>query len=339
MSNLARCNDEDYINFLIAAQKQFTCTEAARSQPDESSSISPAHDSFTRFLQRLPQDTEALWNEASGLIDPNQGVLVIDDTTLDKPYAEKMDYVTYHWSGKHHSVVKGINLITTLWTDGKSLIPCDFRLYNASLDGLTKNDHFQTMLLKAKNERGMRPNYVLFDSWYSSLENLKLLRDELGWHFFTRLKENRKVSPGSRIRNQPIKEVAEIPPEGRVVHLRGYGMIKVFKRVSAKGDKTEYWATDDIEMGKEKSEELSSAAWGIEEYHRGIKQCCGIERAQVRNAKSILSHVQLSIRAFIRLEIHRLQTGVSWYEAKISIIRGAVSNYIKEPIFILCSTA
>jgi hypothetical protein len=34
-----------------------------------------------------------------------------------------------------------------------------------------------------------------------------------------------------------------------------------------------------------------------------------------------------------------LQTGVSWYEAKISIIRGAVSNYLREPIFILCSTA
>jgi hypothetical protein len=156
LSNLPRCNDEDYINFLIAAQKQFTCTEAARSQPDESSiSNPPAHDSFTRFLQRLPQDTEALWNEASGLIDPNEeGVLVIDDTTLDKkPYAEKMDYVTYHWSGKHHSVVKGINLITTLWTDGKSLIPCDFRLYNASLDGLTKNDHFQTMLLNEGEKR------------------------------------------------------------------------------------------------------------------------------------------------------------------------------------------
>jgi putative transposase len=49
-------------------------------------------------------------------------VLVVDDTTLDKPYAEKMDLVTRHWNGKHHRVV-GINLITTLWTDGNRLIP------------------------------------------------------------------------------------------------------------------------------------------------------------------------------------------------------------------------
>lgn len=105
--------------------------------------------------------------------------MIVDDTTLDKPYAEKMDYVTYHWSGKHHRVVKGINLITTLWTDGSALIPCDFRLYNAPKDKLTKNDHFHDMLLVAK-QRGMEPKFVLFDSWYSTMNNLKLIVRDLG---------------------------------------------------------------------------------------------------------------------------------------------------------------
>jgi putative transposase len=144
---------------------------------------------------------------------------------------------------------------------------CDFRLYNESIDQLTKNDHFQNMLAKAKNERGMRPSYVLFDSWYSSLENLKLLRDELGWHFFTRVKENRKVNPG-RTWNQPIGDV-DIPPEGRVVHLRGYGMIKVFKTVSTKKGDVEYWATDDLEMKQAKREYLSNTAWGNRRVSQG----------------------------------------------------------------------
>jgi hypothetical protein len=30
---------------------------------------------------------------------------------------------------------------------------------------------------------------------------------------------------------------------------------------------------------------------------------------------------------------------MSWYEAKLSIIRGAIANYLAHPIFILCSTA
>ncbi|MDG6933034.1 MAG: hypothetical protein JRN26_03185 [Nitrososphaerota archaeon] len=61
-----------------------------------------------------------------------------------------MDYVTYAWSGKHHSVVKGINVITLLWSDGSALIPTDFRIYNAPKDGLTKNDHFSSMPKTAK---------------------------------------------------------------------------------------------------------------------------------------------------------------------------------------------
>lgn len=48
---------------------------------------------------------------------PGSGLLILDDTTLDKPYAEKMDLVTHHWSGKHKEVVKGINLPALLWRE------------------------------------------------------------------------------------------------------------------------------------------------------------------------------------------------------------------------------
>ena len=37
---------------------------------------------------------------------------MLDDFTLDKPYAKRIGLVTRHWSGKHHRVVMGINLIT-----------------------------------------------------------------------------------------------------------------------------------------------------------------------------------------------------------------------------------
>jgi len=66
-------------------------------------------------------------------------------------------------------------------------------LYDALRDGLTKNDHFRAMLQVAK-KRGFTPHYVLFDSWYSGLDNLKLVRD-LEWRFLTRLKSNRLVNP------------------------------------------------------------------------------------------------------------------------------------------------
>jgi hypothetical protein len=56
------------------------------------------------LLQQQPPDTEALWQEAKAFVDPQKGLLVLDDTTLDKPYAQKMYLVTYNWSGKHQRV-------------------------------------------------------------------------------------------------------------------------------------------------------------------------------------------------------------------------------------------
>lgn len=45
--NPAKCTDMDYLQFLIAAQRVFTCTEAARCQPKGQDA--PAHDSLTRI--------------------------------------------------------------------------------------------------------------------------------------------------------------------------------------------------------------------------------------------------------------------------------------------------
>jgi len=161
LTNPPKCDELDYIHFLIAAQEVFTCTEAARCQPDEAAS--PAHDAFTRFLTKEPPDTAALWQEATTLVEKKKGLLVIDDTTLDKPYARKMDLVTRHWSGKHRRVVQGINLVTLLWTDGNALTPTDFRLYDRPQDDPTRNDHFLRMLATAY-ERGFSPEYVVCDS-------------------------------------------------------------------------------------------------------------------------------------------------------------------------------
>lgn len=331
--NPPKADDLDYIHFLVATQKTFTCTEAARSQPETQNP--PAHDAFTRLLTREPPDTEALWEEAKTLVvEPQRGLLVVDDTTLDKPYSKKMELVHRHWSGKHHQVVSGINLCTLLWSEAGALVPTDFRVYDKPHDGLTKNDHFRAML-EAANERGFEPRYILFDSWYSSLENLKVIRS-YGWRWLCRLKSNRLVNP-DRSGNAAIGEV-EIPAEGRVVHLKAYGMVKMF-RTLAKDGGAEHWATDDLEMSESDREEMEGSGWGIEVYHRVLKQCCGIERSQARGELAQRNHLGLSLRAFLRLEANRLRSGVSWYEAKLSIVRDAVREYLRQPLYLLTPTA
>lgn len=330
--NSAKVEAQDYLNFLVATPFSYSCLEAERVQAEHEQA--PAHDAFTRLLHRLEPNADELWQESEPQVQKRAGVLIVDDTTLDKPYAKKMDLVSYHWSGKHKDVVRGINLITLLWSDGDRYLPCDYRLYDKANDGLSKNDHFAQMLSQAE-VRGFAPECVLFDSWYSRLDNLKLVRD-LGWIWLTRLKRNRTVNL-ERSGQRALAEV-EIAATGTLVYLKGYGLIKVFKIVAKDGD-VEFWATNDLEMGELTRLRFAENAWAIETYHRGLKQFCGVERAQVRSARAQRNHIGLALRAFLRLETFCFYQGVSWFEAKLRIIRQAVRTYLASPVYLLPSTA
>ncbi|MDW5551469.1 hypothetical protein [Methanosarcina sp.] len=41
----------------------------------------------------------------------------------------------------------------------------------------------------------------------------------------------------------------------------------------------------------------------------------------------------MAVRAFLRFEIQRVRTGISWFETKWSITRNAVTQFIKNPIY------
>jgi len=322
--NISKCIDIDYINFLIASPTVFSCTEAARCYASRTNA--PSHDCFTRLLQKQPFNSEPLWTEVKRFIVPKKGYLIVDDTVLDKPYSKKIGFVRYQWSGKHHRTFKGIGLITLVWTNGTIVLPIDFRIYDIDNDNKTKNDHFLDMLDKAE-ERGFEPEFVMFDIWYASVKNLKTIKEKQ-WHFLTRLKSNRLVNPDKK-KNIPL-ETIEIPHQGTVVHLKEYGFTKVFRIVS-KNEDTQYWATDVLDMDEQKREDVGIKSWKIEEYHRGIKQFCGVEQCQARRKESQQAHIMLSLRAFLRLEVQRIKNGVSWFESKMKIQRVGTMEYINKP--------
>ena len=124
-----------------------------------------------------------------------------------------------------------------LWygLNSEQVVPIDYRIYDKDTDGKTKNTHFCEMLSKAK-QRGIVPDAVVMDAWYSSLKNLKAIRDH-GWIWVTTLRKNRKVNRNENLGN------LEIPDEGLRVHLRGYGWVTIFKFV-AKNGRIDYVTTN-----------------------------------------------------------------------------------------------
>jgi putative transposase len=322
--NYSRCNEYLYSQFLIATQKNYSCSELARVSPN-----GMAHDAANRMLLREKLVPKIIWDNVKHCVELNCGYLILDDTVIDKSSSQNIGLTYWQYSGDAGKSVNGIGLITLLWTkDGNEHIPIDYRIYDPNGDGKTKNDHFQEMLQSAKY-RGFNPEFVLFDSWYSSIENLKTI-DGFGWKWVTRMKKNRIVSVAPK--QYSNLENLDIPPEGLVVHLKAYGFIKVFKIVFKNGN-IEYLATNNTNISASAVEGIYGKRWNIEIYHKGLKQQCGVEKCQARISRIQRNHIWCSITAFIVLELHRIKTGTSLPEAKISITRSAIREYLLAPRF------
>lgn len=313
-----KCSLRLYSNFLVGNQNRYSGVEMSKVTDGM------AHDAVSRWLSKFTFRPQELWNQVKDVVSIKSGYLVLDDTTLNKQYSRENELAKLQYSGDEHGLVNGINLVNLLWTDGEKCVPVDYRIYQKTMDGKTKNDLFLELLKKALH-RGFSPRAVLFDSWYSSLENLKFIRSR-GLKFICNLKSNRIVSC-NRVQVS-ISDLALANTPVRKVWLKGFGHVLVGKVVATNGDIT-YLATNDLSLTD--YEEFTGhfqQRWNIEEFHRGIKQTTGIEKCYSTQAASQKTHIFAAFVAFVRLEITRIYEHISWYEQKASITRLATANYI-----------
>jgi hypothetical protein len=134
-----------------------------------------------------------------------------------------------------------------------------------------------------------------------------------------------------------LDEVA-ISASGTVLHLQGYGMVRVF-RIDAPNGVAEYWATNDLRMDAGTRQHYGELSFAIENDHRELKQNCGVEKCQARAARAQRNHIALALRAFLRLEWQFFTTGISGFETKLSLVREAVRSYLARPWLTLPETA
>lgn len=320
-----KANKELYSQFLLATFGRHSAVWLSELLNNQ-----PAHDTFTRWLKKTKLRPHIIWEYTQELIDKTTGYLILDDTVLDKWYAKDIELVQSQYSGTHHRLVKGIGLVTLLWNSGSQPaqaehITVDFRVYARKYDGKTKNQHARDMLEMAYL-RKFTPQVVLMDCWYAATKTLKLINN-LEWIFIAALKANRQMS----LVPKEYRPVADIATSGGIVcHMKKYGKVKVFKLVKTNSD-VEYLATNDLSSTAPDVRNAAARRWKIEEYHRGAKQVTGSECCQARNQRAQRNHILCSILAFLALEKWRLETGVSWYEAKQQLIAYALRQYLKQP--------
>ena len=316
-----KCSLSLYTGFLIANQNRCSSVELSKSVPN----IPVAHDAIDRWRLSKSYNPLQLWQHTRYLVKKETGYLICDDSVLDKRYSRRNELVKKQYSGNEHGLVDGICLVNLLWTNGEEYVPVDYRIYRREDDGLTKNDHFKNMLDTAKR-REFLPQYVLMDSWYSGLDNLKAIREK-EWHFITMLKSNRLVNPNQDT-TLAIQDLELADKQVRQVWLRGFGLVLVCALIDKDGDRT-FIATSDLSLTEYGDfTNHFDHRWKIEEFHRGIKQTANIERCESIKATSQRTHIFSSFIAFVKLERERLKSGISWYEQKAMISRMATRYYL-----------
>ena len=159
-------------------------------------------------------------------------------------------------------------------------IPLNLRL---SFGDTSKQDLALDLLAWAK-KNGLKPDYVLFDSWYSSAKILKQIH-AYHWSFVTRLKKNRKLMGCQLKRHRG-------PYWTKVGKLRGLDIDLKIVRLRKK-----FFVTNDLNLSDKQIIATYAFRQNIEEVIRGLKQSLGWQAFRYRTRHTLEAHLSLGFVA------------------------------------------
>ena len=312
---------QQYVEYLICAIGNYTSSNLAEHLDDVS------HDVITDSLSDERHTARGLWELAAKLIeDSPEAFMLIDDSVQDKGYSRFIELVKLQYSGAEHGLVRGIGIVNLVHSAGnqKDFYPIDYRIYAPDQDGKTKNEHFSEMVINAVFAKKIQAQRILFDSWYASVENLKLVH-RLGLTFFTTLKSNRMVSlsqEGGWIHLDEIDWTEKHLQNGVMVKLKEVPFkVRLFKVVATDGD-IDWVITNcpDETLTTQAAQEANDVRWQIEELHRGLKQLTGTEKCQCRKGRSQRNHIACCYHAWLSLKVKAKALGKTLYQTKDDLL-------------------
>lgn len=192
-----------YTDYLISSSSYTTATGMA-------SLLSIKHDKITQELSKGNYDSKFLWKKVKPYIEEltqskETIVLSFDDSIQEKQYTDESELNCWHYDHVFGRSVKGVNFLTALVEVGGMRLPCcvefikkDRWVTDLKTDkekrksSITKNELFRQVLGECHGK--FLFDYVLADSWFSSIENMLCCKEDLKTGFIMALKSNRKVA-------------------------------------------------------------------------------------------------------------------------------------------------
>jgi hypothetical protein len=240
-----------------------------------------SHDSLNRLLHAEFPWSGRLWELLASRLVNSGGYLVLDDTTWER-CAKHSEAVSWVWSSSAGHITQGMQVVLLIWTDGYWKVPVGIRLWRKG--GQSKVELALELLSEAA-QRGLQPEYVLFDSWYASQRILNRLAD-LTWRYVARIKSNRLLDGES------------IGRKWKHRFGQATGQLKrVDQRVRIIKDGRRFFVTNDLESKPVQVKQHYRLRQQIEETIRLLKQEFGWGGSSVRKAKAQVAHLHLGLMA------------------------------------------
>jgi putative transposase len=212
-------------------------------------------------------------------------------------------------------VLRGHQVVLLVWTDGRVRVPLGLRLWKKG--GASKVE-LAAQLLREAERRGMRPECVLFDSWYAAASLLHLL-EGLGWKYVARLKSNR-LFEGAAVRERWPHRF------GRAVgRLR-----KVNHEVTVVKDGRRYFVSNAVQLSSSELKQHYRVRQQIEEVFRLLKQEFGWGGASAQKARAQVAHLHLGLYALCLTEAAAIKKGQTIYAFKRRLFRLPIPEHLPQ---------
>lgn len=339
MSNLSSI----YQDFLISSSGKIEATKFSKVLGKGFS-----HDRFTKQLLldgNLDDDTN-LWKTIKSFLrdyeNEDSGCIIIDDMLMHKPSSQVNGTIAWHYDHVSQKIQKGILMLNFNYTDNSGIsIPLGYEIVTKTESKwseqyqkyvmksmFTKNEIMRDKLNILHYNNKVKYKYILFDKWFSSLDNLVFINDTLKKKFVCPIKSNRKIALTKEDKNKGnyvnISNVDIEACSSRLIYLEGYkDPINLIKQVVKNGDDDKsvylYLITNDITLNFQEVLEIYQKRWKIEEYHKSLKQNLKIEHSPTKVEISQRNHIHLCVCAFIKLEKLRLNYNMNHFALKEKI--------------------
>lgn len=311
---------ETYTDYLMSSFSYTTATGLSMLVAGELS-----HDKITRFLSSGDFTSVDLWElvkQTVRQIESEEGVLIVDDTLEEKPSTDENEIVNWYFDHSKGRSVKGINIVSMLYYNKGTRIPVAFDLARKTktikdkktgkdkrVSEKTKNEQYREMLrICIKNNIKFR--YVLNDVWYTSSENMMLVKEELKKDFIMGIKSNRKIALSKRDKlNGKYVTVGELvlkENQGVEIYIEAVTFpVRLIKQIFKNDDGTEgilYLVSSDLTLTYEEIVTIYQKRWKVEEYHKSLKQHVCLCKSPTKKVRTQSNHIFASIYAFFKLE-------------------------------------